>query len=102
MPMTSPIQRRLLSHKEVAIKLGYSVDRLYRILPDLIADGFPPAVLGTLKGQGKKWDERAIDLWLDSKIPPALQERDTGTKANALDMAAIETRLASRLDAIGL
>lgn len=67
--------RRLLSTEETATKIGRSLTTFNRKYKELRSDGFPEPVFGGGRGASKLWDERAIDLWLDAKMPHALQTR---------------------------
>lgn len=71
--MTSPLPaRRLLDVKEVAAKLGYGRKWFDQHRLRLEQDNFPKACLGNDQYGHARWDEAAIDLWLDSKIDPSL------------------------------
>lgn len=71
--MIAPIERRLLSPDEVAAKLGYSRSWLTDNLAFLKSQGFPDPILGGGHGSPKRWDNRAIDLWLDTRLPDNLK-----------------------------
>lgn len=68
------MSRRLLSAAEVAHKMGYSIDSWYSYgRTDMEREGFPTPIRGKKKGQHARWDEGAIDAWMDSKMDPALR-----------------------------
>ena len=82
--------RRLLDAHQVAEKLGYSKSWFEHNKTKLEANGFPPPVLDTDKFGTRRWDNYAIDAWLDSKMDPQLREqssRDT-TRAATIDWSA--------------
>jgi len=65
--------RRLLKATEVAAKLGRSHDWFCRSRPELYKSGFPRPIFGDCKHGRARYDEGAIDAWLDSKMDPALR-----------------------------
>lgn len=66
--------RCLLKAAAVAEKMGYSIDSWYSYgRTDMEKQGFPAPIRGKAKGQHARWDEGAIDAWLDSKMDPALR-----------------------------
>lgn len=65
--------RRLLKPQEVADKLGRSVEYFMRTRHDLFRSGFPRPVFGDQKHGRARWDEGAIDAWLDSRMDPSLR-----------------------------
>lgn len=65
--------RRLLRSKEVADKLGRSHDWFCRNRDFLYAQKFPRPIFGDCKHGRARYDEGAIDAWLDSKMDPALR-----------------------------
>lgn len=65
--------RKLLSPAEVAEKLGFSLDWFYRNKTGLLKNGFPPPVFGNRRHARARWDDGAIDLWLDRQIPADLR-----------------------------
>lgn len=68
------MMRRLLKSSEVAAKMGYSIDSWYNYgRADMEQQGFPAPIRGKEKWQHARWDEGAIDAWLDSKMDPALR-----------------------------
>lgn len=92
--------RRLLPPAELAKKLGYarlSADLLNR----LDRAGFPQPVLGqgTANPKTQRWDERAVDLWLDARIPQELKDAPVRVEIDTSDMQA---RLAKRAQEIHL
>ncbi len=72
--------RRLLTTAEVAQKLGYSTGRFAALRAQLVsARRFPlPVFGGGGRGRKARYDEGAIDAWLDAQMDPALRAtRDT-------------------------
>ena len=67
--LTQP--RALLNTRQVAARLGHTLDWFYRNRPRLESQhDFPPSVGGC----GGRWDPAALDAWLDTQIPAALRE----------------------------
>lgn len=67
-------KRRLISPDELAQKFGFTVDwvyRHYRALQEKCA--MPPPFMMARERQHLRWDEKAIDLWLDTLMPEMLQ-----------------------------
>jgi len=75
--------RRLLTTARLALKLGYvkedeagdetpNVELFYRNRRGLEAEGMPKPAIGN--GRGQRWDEQAIDLWLDERMPIELRK----------------------------
>ena len=93
-----PVKRRLLSGKQVAEKFGYKRSWLDNHRNTLEQLGFPEPILGGGMGSPLRWDERAIDLWLDSKMPVALREYADDHRINVknLDTRNIEQQLQQR------
>lgn len=75
--------RKLLSPAEVAEKLGFSLDWFYRNKNRLFKNGFPPPVFGNRRHARARWDDGAIDLWLDLKMPADLRQAAGGNPAAA-------------------
>jgi predicted DNA-binding transcriptional regulator AlpA len=69
------ITPRLLSAAETAEKLGCSRSTFYRQRQVLEGMGFPPPVLEEDALGGARWDAKAIDLWLDNRMPMALRRK---------------------------
>lgn len=92
---TTTISRRLLSPDETAGKLGYSRAWLSKNRDRLEEMGFPRPILGGGFGSPLRWDERAIDLWLDSKMS---QELLSGARIDlhVHDTREIEKKLSER------
>lgn len=94
--------RRLIGPNEVAEKLGYGVTWLHRNRKKLEMMGFPPPVLDGhafgRKTMPLRWDNRAIDLWLDIQMPEQLKRHanDERIDINAIDARAAEIRLANK------
>ena len=72
-PEAFRIRRRLLGPEDTAAKLGHSKSWLAKNRTKLNDMDFPPPVVGGISGEPLRWDERAIDLWLDSRMPPHLR-----------------------------
>lgn len=85
------LDRILLDRPAVARKLGLTVERFYIKYAELRADGFPLPALGS--GRGARWDPRAIDAWLDAKIPAAVN-------SNVLPLTVADTAQPTSADAI--
>lgn len=93
MPAPAPeFTRRLLKLKQVADKLSTSASTFVRQRTDLEGRGFPPPVFGGGTGSTLRWDERAIDLWLDLQLPAGLR-----TAAVTHKQAAEKYEIAARL-----
>ncbi|MDP2205877.1 MAG: hypothetical protein Q8K65_06165 [Alphaproteobacteria bacterium] len=91
--------RKLLKPSEVAAKLGRSTNWFLRHRDTLFARGFPRPVLGDAKNGRPRWDEGAIDAWLDSQMSPELRaQRGTPPKSITADHTA---RLEMRLQQLG-
>lgn len=67
------MDRKLLSAAKVAAKLDQSQSSFERKRAQLEQDGFPPPVLKKDLYGSEKWDEAAIDLWLDNQMPDHLK-----------------------------
>lgn len=64
--------RRVLTQAQVAAGLGVTEDWFYRNRARLMREeGFPPPL--PLGIAGMKWDPLAIELWMNSKLPPDLR-----------------------------
>jgi len=83
------MSRRLLSTARLANKLGYvkedehgneapNVELFYRNRRGLEAEGMPLPAIGN--GRGQRWDECAIDLWLDGRMPADLRKAARSTE----------------------
>lgn len=88
--------RKLLKAAEVADKLGRSVNWFMRSRADLFRRGFPRPLLGDAPYGRPRWDEGAIDAWLDSQMQPELRAlRGTARAAGTEDYTrTLEQRLA--------
>ena len=71
--------RHLLTTAQLAEKLGYvtaaggpNCQLFYRNRRGLEQQGLPQPAIGN--GRGQRWDEQAIDLWLDGRMPDALRK----------------------------
>lgn len=82
------MSRRFLNANEVADKVGMSRSSFDKKRATLEIDGFPrPALQKDLYGS-EKWDEHAIEIWMDSKMDPNLIElRDSMSVVTTLDVA---------------
>ncbi len=67
--------RTLIDRPAVAARLGHSVEWLYKHMPDMLAAGFPMPVIGNQRSA--RWDPRAIDRWLDARMPPQISGPST-------------------------
>jgi hypothetical protein len=56
------------------VKLNLSHDQFLAQRAELYKKGFPRPVLGDGYKKRAKYDEAAIDAWLDSKMDPKLRE----------------------------
>ncbi|HCS22818.1 MAG TPA: hypothetical protein DIW20_03635 [Rhodospirillaceae bacterium] len=91
--------RKLLNPAEVAGKLGRSTNWFLRTRDQLHKRGFPRPVLGDGKNGRPRWDEGAIDAWLDSQMSPDLRAlRQGSAKVSATDYTA---QLEQRLQQLG-
>ena len=80
--------RRLIGTEELAGKLGYTREWVTRHWTRLVADKkFPPPLMGGERGALLKWDEKAVDLWMDSFLPEWLSR-----------IAGAETRIQSAVE----
>lgn len=61
--------RKLIPTKKLLEKLSMSKTTFDRRRKQLEADGFPPPTLRRDKYGSDKYDEYAIDAWLDSRTP---------------------------------
>lgn len=88
--------RRLLTPADVAAKLGYSQTWLNVNQSKLEQSGFPtPVELITGVKSSRRWDERAIDIWLDNHMDPML--RASAPKRSEIQHAIKSYDLADRL-----
>lgn len=60
--------RRLITCEQVAYKLGMSANWFYRNRKYLYLEGFPLPVFGRARHGQARYDEKAIDLWLDTHM----------------------------------
>ena len=82
---------RMLTTAALALKIGYvklnahgmpalddagneipNLNRFYRKRQELEREGMPKPSLGN--GRGQRWDEQAIDAWLDNRMPAHLRK----------------------------
>lgn len=79
--------RKLIGKKAVAHKLDMSANTFETHREKLEKTrGFPPPVLNTDLFGARKWDEHAIDLWIDQFIPPHLTQPQTNAGINVLSI----------------
>jgi predicted DNA-binding transcriptional regulator AlpA len=97
------MQQRLITATQVARKLGYqSVTGFTQALTRLMeTEGFPGPVIGTHGGLRQKWDDLAIDTWIDNRTPAHLRRQAISTKIEAADQIEIERKLAERAARLG-
>lgn len=88
------MMRRLLSTSEVSEKLGFSPQWLYKARRMLESRGFPAPIFGGGRGRHARWDEAAIDRWLDLQID--------GSMAAEPGIVSITRDLDRRLSSISL
>lgn len=94
--------RRLLSAAGVAEKLGYSQGWFSGHRAALEKCGFPPPALEKDEFGSDRWDELAIDRWLDGRMPSTLRELTGGLEPSRIDHAAITERLTRRAQEMAL
>lgn len=86
--------RRLLTTREVADKLGRMIrdgnegnpNWFYDNRKELEAAGFPGPVGNRVKCLGDRWDEAAIDAWLDTLMPAHLRAAAGGDPEPGVDV----------------
>jgi predicted DNA-binding transcriptional regulator AlpA len=82
--------RRLINAHEVARILGFSKAWFDKHRARLERDhGFPAPVLDADEFGGRRWDSRAIDAWMDSRMDPHLRQAD---RRQAVNDAATDWR----------
>jgi predicted DNA-binding transcriptional regulator AlpA len=92
--------RRLLNPREVAGKLGRSPVWFTRHKDELYAQKFPRPVLGDCEHGRPRWDESAIDAWLDMQMPQelrAMREKGGYKITGGDDMTATLTKRLQQL-----
>ncbi len=89
--------RKLLSPREVAVKLGRSHDWFLKNRETLHADMFPRPVIGDGPRRRGRYDEGAIDAWLDSKMDPRLRQDRDAIRNVVIASAKYDELLAERL-----
>lgn len=96
--------RRCLNAKELADKLGFTTDWIIRNWSNLItARNFPAPVLGGGVGKHLRWDEKAIDLWLDSLMPEPFQRQAAADHpVDPVERMQTQSRLQSRAQELAL
>ena len=93
--------RRLLNIDSVAKKLDCARTTFTRNRQALECIGFPMPCLPEDQFGSERWDEKAIDLWLDARIPAGL----TNQKLHMAQLAAqanIAAELQSRARSLSL
>src|SRR5689334_22960647 len=88
--------RRLLNIDQVAVKLGTSRATFDLHRGKLELAGFPVPCLDQDEFGGRRWDEKAIDLWLDARIPTALRDYGKTIKDHLPPTHEIEAKLQQR------
>lgn len=96
--------RRLLNYQQVSEKLGYAHDWLRRTenRKALENRGFPPPITLTNMPEGRthgailRWDEKAIDLWLDLQMPAHLRDGKPKFSRPEISMIDLAGKLAGR------
>lgn len=78
----------LIRRERVARKLRRSLSWFERNRPSLEAAGFPRPV----PAMGLRWDERAIDAWLDAQLPAYAGATDPADAAVAEAKAALRAQ----------
>lgn len=94
------MSRRLLNIEALCEKLTYSKSTFNRRREDLERAGFPRPVLEADEFGSTRWDEKAIDLWLDGRMEPKLLIKTSVKMAS--DPAALEERLKHRAQELSL
>ncbi|MBL8713219.1 MAG: hypothetical protein JNM12_09985 [Alphaproteobacteria bacterium] len=74
--------RKLLSIRIAAAKLGHSYTWFLEHRKELQARGFPRPVLSGALGRDR-YDEAAIDAWLDAQMDPALRAQPDSARVVA-------------------
>lgn len=101
MSQPSPM-RRLIRLELVADKMGMGKTTFARRRADLENDGFPAPLFGGGKGSPSLWDERAIDAWLDQRMPEHLRPAVMTAHAHAVEQYKIADTLQKRAATITL
>lgn len=71
--MQNTITPRFIDIEAVAHKLGYASRNTFtKHRQALEENGFPPPTLTKDQFGTERWDNKAIDLWMDSRIPAGL------------------------------
>ncbi|MBE2191355.1 MAG: hypothetical protein IAE63_04170 [Alphaproteobacteria bacterium] len=97
--------RRLLSATDLGQKLGFTTDWVIRNWNKLISEkDFPPPVLGGGIGNHLRWDEKAVDLWLDSLLPEPFKNQAAADtqKYDPAEQLQTQSRLHSRAQELAL
>lgn len=92
--------RRLLNVAALCEKLGMSKSTFHRRRRDLEMAGFPAPALEADQFGSTRWDEKAVDLWLDARIPAALRRHERGQLqirgTEIIDPASLTLKLRER------
>lgn len=89
--------RRLLDTNALAEKMGCSRHTFEKYRPKLELAGFPLPALDNDEFGGRRWDEKAIDAWLDSRMPAHLKVAGAQAYRDHIpDTASVAARLQER------
>lgn len=96
------MQPRLLTISQTAKKLGYKSTGGFNHARQTLEqrEGFPKPIIAAGNGLRQKWDERAIDAWLDARMPSHLRNNITVIDG-ASAQREVERTLSERAAAIG-
>lgn len=79
--------RRLLDIIALCEKLSCGTSTFRRRRAELEEAGFPKPALSADEFGGERWDEKAIDLFFDNRMPLSLRRRDK------LEQSPVDTRI---------
>ncbi|PZQ48868.1 MAG: hypothetical protein DI551_00625 [Micavibrio aeruginosavorus] len=94
--------RRLIPADSVAEMLGMSKTTFLRKAAELASRNFPEPIFKGAKRAKTLWDSRAIDLWLDAQMDPALRGEPSASTTVALRAYSNADKLAERAAAISI
>lgn len=92
--------RRLLKVSEVCAKLSMTRSTFFRKKSALEASGFPAPALEADQFGSTRWDEKAIDLWLDTRMPATLLHTGRNQTLKIADPESVRMQLRERAGAI--